>query len=196
MTSARPLRDLRRRIWERLRTERPGPWLRLTALARSGGDAARRRLGAAALGTAHRVLAALALPPLAALCVGRLAQLPAPAPAVARRARRCSALAALVTAPGAAPRARSHGLRGHARRRGLSVPRRAPSPLGSVRDYVTLTKPRIMTLLLLTGVCGMVVGARRAAAARARSRRPWPGWRSPAAARARSTTCSTATSTG
>ena len=29
-----------------------------------------------------------------------------------------------------------------------------------VRDYVTLTKPRIMTLLLLTGACGMVVGAR------------------------------------
>ena len=27
------------------------------------------------------------------------------------------------------------------------------------RDYVTLTKPRIMSLLLLTGVCGMFVGA-------------------------------------
>jgi heme o synthase len=33
---------------------------------------------------------------------------------------------------------------------------------GSVawRDYVTLTKPRIMSLLLLTGFCGMVAGAR------------------------------------
>ena len=31
---------------------------------------------------------------------------------------------------------------------------------GSVRDYVTLTKPRIMSLLLVTGACGMVVGAR------------------------------------
>jgi protoheme IX farnesyltransferase len=30
----------------------------------------------------------------------------------------------------------------------------------SWRDYATLTKPRIMTLLLLTGFCGMVVGAR------------------------------------
>jgi protoheme IX farnesyltransferase len=38
--------------------------------------------------------------------------------------------------------------------RGASIPR------GSLRDYVTLTKPRIMTLLLLTGACGMVVGAR------------------------------------
>jgi heme o synthase len=28
------------------------------------------------------------------------------------------------------------------------------------RDYVTLTKPRIMTLLLLTGFCGLVAGAR------------------------------------
>jgi len=27
------------------------------------------------------------------------------------------------------------------------------------KDYITLTKPRIMTLLLLTGACGMVVGA-------------------------------------
>jgi protoheme IX farnesyltransferase len=27
------------------------------------------------------------------------------------------------------------------------------------RDYVTLTKPRIMSLLLLTGVCGMIAGA-------------------------------------
>jgi protoheme IX farnesyltransferase len=28
-----------------------------------------------------------------------------------------------------------------------------------VRDYLTLTKPRIMSLLLLTGLCGMLVGA-------------------------------------
>ena len=34
------------------------------------------------------------------------------------------------------------------------------APRGSLRDYVALTKPRIMSLLLLTGVCGMVVGAR------------------------------------
>ena len=31
---------------------------------------------------------------------------------------------------------------------------------GAWRDYATLTKPRIMTLLLLTGACGMIVGAR------------------------------------
>ena len=37
--------------------------------------------------------------------------------------------------------------------------RGAPAPLASWRDYLTLTKPRIMTLLLLTGAAGMFVGA-------------------------------------
>ncbi|RDI75671.1 protoheme IX farnesyltransferase [Gaiella occulta] len=32
-------------------------------------------------------------------------------------------------------------------------------PVGPLRDYLTLTKPRIMTLLLLTGAAGMFVGA-------------------------------------
>jgi protoheme IX farnesyltransferase len=33
------------------------------------------------------------------------------------------------------------------------------TPLASARDYLTLTKPRIMTLLLVTGAAGMFVGA-------------------------------------
>ena len=37
--------------------------------------------------------------------------------------------------------------------------RREAAPLASARDYLTLTKPRIMTLLLLTGAAGMFVGA-------------------------------------
>jgi protoheme IX farnesyltransferase len=37
--------------------------------------------------------------------------------------------------------------------------RGAPPRLASARDYLTLTKPRIMTLLLLTGAAGMFVGA-------------------------------------
>ena len=36
----------------------------------------------------------------------------------------------------------------------------ATVPRGSWRDYVTLTKPRIMSLLLLTAAGGMLVGAR------------------------------------
>ena len=34
-----------------------------------------------------------------------------------------------------------------------------PVPLGPWRDYITLTKPRIMSLLLITGAAGMFVGA-------------------------------------
>ena len=37
--------------------------------------------------------------------------------------------------------------------------RRDAPPLAAARDYLTLTKPRIMTLLLLTGAAGMFVGA-------------------------------------
>jgi protoheme IX farnesyltransferase len=37
--------------------------------------------------------------------------------------------------------------------------RGAAVPLGPWRDYVTLTKPRIMSLLLITGAAGMFVGA-------------------------------------
>ncbi|MBA2615771.1 MAG: protoheme IX farnesyltransferase [Actinobacteria bacterium] len=36
---------------------------------------------------------------------------------------------------------------------------RSTAPRGSWRDYVTLTKPRIMSLLLLTGAGGLVLGA-------------------------------------
>jgi heme o synthase len=43
-----------------------------------------------------------------------------------------------------------------------AVLRGAPAPLGAARDYLTLTKPRIMSLLLLTGAGGMFVGAQGA----------------------------------
>ncbi len=41
----------------------------------------------------------------------------------------------------------------------VSVFRGHATPLASARDYVTLTKPRIMSLLLVTGAGGMFVGA-------------------------------------
>jgi protoheme IX farnesyltransferase len=68
-------------------------------------------------------------------------------------------VAALVTAPGlhlalAAVAFAASLVLTAATYRGAAAP---PEP---VRDYVTLTKPRIMTLLLLTGLCGMFVGAR------------------------------------
>jgi heme o synthase len=37
--------------------------------------------------------------------------------------------------------------------------RGARLPAGAPRDYLTLTKPRVMSLLLVTGACGMFVGA-------------------------------------
>ena len=37
--------------------------------------------------------------------------------------------------------------------------RGTPAPLASARDYLTLTKPTIMVLLLITGAAGMFVGA-------------------------------------
>ena len=41
----------------------------------------------------------------------------------------------------------------------VAASRGETAPLASARDYLTLTKPRIMTLLLLTGAAGMFVGA-------------------------------------
>ena len=45
----------------------PGPWLRLIALGAAGATLLAVVSGAAGLDTAHRLLAALALPPIAAL---------------------------------------------------------------------------------------------------------------------------------
>jgi len=103
------------------------------------------------------VLAAVALPPLAAVVaaawVGYRRLL---APALA--ALILFGLAAAVTAPGlhlalAALAFGASSIVAALMFRGERV------SAGAWRDYVTLTKPRIMTLLLLTGFCGMVIGA-------------------------------------
>jgi protoheme IX farnesyltransferase len=113
--------------------------------------------GAAGLGTAHRLLAALALPPLVALGVAAW---------VAHRRLLPASVTSLVLF-GAAAAVTSPAL--HVALAALSLAaalvacaltwRGEPAPDGPWRDYVTLTKPRIMSLLLLTGACGMVVGA-------------------------------------
>ena len=171
----------------------PGPWLRLTALAASGATLLAVVSGAAALGTAHRLLAALALPPLAALLIGTWVSY--------RRlflsvvvATGLFGVAALVTARGAHLALAAIAFAASLVVTAL-VHRPARVPLGPWRDYVTLTKPRIMTLLLLTGFCGMVAGAHGLPRGTWPSA-PWSGSRWRAAARARSTTSSTATSTG
>src|SRR5262249_32153183 len=78
----------------------PGPWLRLTALAASAATLLAVVSGAAGLGTAHRILAALALPPFAALLVGTWTSHRRLFPAVLA-ATGLFGVAALVTARGA-----------------------------------------------------------------------------------------------
>src|SRR6185437_15967421 len=65
----------------------------------------------------------------------------------------------------------------------------------TLADYVTLTKPRIMSLLVLTAVCAMVAAAGGAPATVPLAALVIGGALA-CGARARSTTCSTATSTG
>jgi heme o synthase len=144
----------------------PSPWLRLTALAGAAGTFVAVVSGSVGLGTGHRVLAALALPPLAAVAAAAWISYRRLFP-TAVTALALFGLAAAVTAPGlhlalsalafaaslvlaAQSWSGAEGTLQHSVTKSLG---------GSVRDYVTLTKPRIMTLLLLTGLCGMVVGA-------------------------------------
>ena len=77
----------------------PGAWLRLTAIFASGAVLLAVISGAASLGAAHRVLAALALPPLVALVIAARAAHPRLLiPSVG--ALVLFGIAALVTAPG------------------------------------------------------------------------------------------------
>jgi heme o synthase len=161
----------------------PGPWLRLTALTAAGGTLLAVISGAAGLGTAHRLLAALVAPPLAALLVAAWLAHRELVPAVL-------ASSALFTAAAALPGRGIHAVFAACALaallvvcaqcfRGEHVPWGTPAE-GSAdntagdqsrdhafhpalvpwRDYIALTKPRIMSLLLVTGFCGMIVGAR------------------------------------
>jgi heme o synthase len=136
----------------------PGPWLRLTALVASAGTLLAVVSGAAHLGATHRVLAALVAPPLAALLVSAWLTHRALVPATL-------SAAALFTAAAAAPGRGAHAVLAALALAALLVVtvqslRGERVPWGSWRDYVTLTKPRIMSLLLVTGFCGMIAGAR------------------------------------
>jgi heme o synthase len=134
-----------------------GSWARATAVAAVLGTGLAVVSGAAGWGTAHRLLAAVALPPLAALAatawVTARRRLPAALAALV-----LFGLAALLTgavihlvfatlAFGTTVLVAAATFRGEA------------GDEGPLRDYVTLTKPRIMSLLLLTGGAGAFVGA-------------------------------------
>ncbi|HYT51433.1 MAG TPA: heme o synthase [Gaiellaceae bacterium] len=130
----------------------------MTALAGAGATLLAVISGAAGLGAAHRVLAALALPPLVAVVVAawiahrRLLPASVAALGLFGAATVLTVHAAHVTAAALAFAA--------ALVSAAETFRGAPAPRAAWRDYLTLTKPRIMSLLLLTGLAGMFVGAR------------------------------------
>jgi len=136
---------------------RPGLWLRGCAATVAAAATLAVISGAAGGGDVHRVLAALSVPPLVALllaaCISHR-RLVAPV----------AVTGALLAAAAAAPPGPGHlSLAALALAAAVALAAAAfrgePVPYGSWRDYVTLTKPRVMTLLLLTGVCGAAVGA-------------------------------------
>ncbi len=154
--------------------DRPGPSLRLTALGAAGATALVVTSGSAGLGIAHNTLALIALAPLTALFLAAwfaYRQLLVAAGVALGLMIAEIAVGGLVWATSDAGWA--HGA--HVVFAALALAaalvavattfRGASVPAGPLRDYVTLTKPRIMTLLLLTGAGGMFVGARGAPSA-------------------------------
>jgi protoheme IX farnesyltransferase len=133
------------------------PWLRLLSLWASAAVLFAVVSGAAALGTTHDVLAALALPPLVALLVAAWwAHRPLLPYAIA--AVCLFVAAAVATAPGIHLALAALALAATVVLAAL-VHRTRRTRIGAWRDYIALTKPRIMTLLLFTGLCGLVAGA-------------------------------------
>jgi len=132
-----------------------GAWMRLTGLAAAGATLLAVISGAT--GFEHRLLASLALPPLVALVLaGRLARPRLFVPSLVTLM--------LFGAAALVPGEPLHATLAAVAFAGALVAaaqtfRGAHVVPGAWRDYVTLTKPRIMTLLLLTGACGMIVGA-------------------------------------
>ncbi|HEU5362914.1 MAG TPA: heme o synthase [Gaiellaceae bacterium] len=133
-----------------------GLWARATALLAVGGTGLAVVSGAAGWGTAHRVLAAIALPPIAALvATAWVSSRRLLAPAVS--ALVLFGLAALLV--GRTVHLVFASLAFAATAWAAAFTFRSSLEAGPWRDYVTLTKPRIMSLLLLTGGAGFFVGA-------------------------------------
>ena len=133
-----------------------GAWARLTAVAAVLGTGLAVVSGAAGWGTTHRVLAAIALPPLAALAATAWVSARRLLP-VALSALILFGLAALLT--GRALHLTFASLALAATVFLAAGTFRGATEQGPLRDYLTLTKPRIMSLLLLTGGAGAFVGA-------------------------------------
>ena len=135
-----------------------GPWTRLMAAGAVAGTALAVVSGAAGWGTAHRLLAALALPWIVGLVIVAWMSARRLLPA-ALTALIAFGLAALLD-----PRAYAHIAFaaiafGATALLAAQVARDAGRGYVDPRDYVTLTKPRVMSLLLLTGGAAIFVGA-------------------------------------
>jgi heme o synthase len=146
----------------------PGAWLRLAALGAALVTTLVVMSGALHLGLSHRALGVLAVPPLAAVVLAaanahsHLLKISATALCLLGVG---SAFGIVVSLSGhagwatalhlafAALTLAAVWLTAAASFRGEHV------PAGAWRDYVTLTKPRIMVLLLITAAAGMFVGA-------------------------------------
>jgi protoheme IX farnesyltransferase len=136
----------------------PTGWLRACALIAAAGTLLAVVSGGLGLGGTHRTVAALTGPPLAALAAAALLrhrQLLLPT----------AAAGALVAAAAASPGRVPHTVLAALALAAVLVTAAAtfrgePGRPASLRDYVVLVKPRIMSLLLVTGFCGMVIGAR------------------------------------
>ena len=157
-----------RGAWPQSGDVAPGAWLRLAALGGAAATAVVVASGALHLGLPHRLLAIVALPLLGAVVV---------AAATAHSRLLPFSVAALVLF---VVESAFGGVVAFAGRPGWSVVlhllfaalalaaalvsaavsfQGKQVPAGAWRDYVALTKPRIMVLLLVTAAAGMFVGA-------------------------------------
>jgi protoheme IX farnesyltransferase len=146
----------------------PGPLLRLAVVAAAVATAAVVASAALELGRAHWGAALVALPLLVCVLVAAILAYPRLVPPSALAL--ALMLAAIATGGLVAwTDDAAWSIVVHVAAAGASLAaslatlaisfRGEPLPLGPWRDYVTLTKPRIMSLLLLTGAAGMFVGA-------------------------------------
>lgn len=146
----------------------PGAWLRLAALGSSAVTALVVVSGALHLGLPHKALAILGLPLLTAVVVAaatahrRLLGISALALALFAAESAFGGVVALAGRPGWAV-ALHLVFAGLALAAGLLTAAAAfrgeRVSAGAWRDYLALTKPRIMVLLLITAAAGMFVGA-------------------------------------
>ena len=135
----------------------PGPWLRACALVAAAGTLLAVISGAVGLGGAHRIVAALSAPPIVALVIAARLQHRRLLPPTA-------AAAVLVAAAAATPASGAHAVLAAVALAAVLVTvtatfRGDSGRPAAWRDYLVLVKPRIMSLLLVTGFCGMIVGA-------------------------------------